>query len=231
VPPHRTDARLRRGCCPALGLLFGSLLIGSVIGCGREALPELCPDVEPGQLVISELRGDQAGQDSFGHYIEVYNDAGRALDLEGLRVRLRSFGGDELELFIREPLELDVGGYAVIGPGSGDDLSSWIDYGVGWDLSGGDPGSGAQPMSLIRYRSAFVELEGCGSLIDEAFFDVDALTETGTMACGNAQNPPRASDNDDVGGGCWCVDDLAAEGQPLLGVGLPGSPGGANRCP
>lgn len=234
MPPHRTDGRLGRGCCPALGLELGlllGLLIGSAIGCGREALLELCPDVDKGELVISELRGDQDGQDSFGHYIEIYNDSGRELDLEGLRVRLRSSGGEELELFVRESLELGVGAYAVIGPGPGDNTDSWIDYAVGWDISGGDPAEEQYPSDFMRYRSAFVELEGCGALIDQAFFATDALTKTGTMACGNAQSPPRASDNDDIEGGCWCVDDQDAAGQPLFGVGLPGSPGGANRCP
>ncbi|PRQ09999.1 hypothetical protein [Enhygromyxa salina] len=226
MPPHRTIGRGRASTC--LGL---ALLIGSASGCGRDPLPELCPDVDAGELVISELRGDQASDDSFGHYIEIYNDAGRGLDLQGLRVRLRSSGGEQLELFVRDPVELSAGGYAVIGPGLEDDVASWIDYGVAWDISGGTPDENTYPRDFMRYRSGFVELDACGSLIDQAFYETDVLTKTGTMACGNAENPPRASDNDDLSGGCWCVDDLGAEGQPLFGVGLPGSPGEANRCP
>ena len=226
MPPHRTDGHLRRGFCLGLGLL-----IGSAGGCSRDALPEICPDVDEGELVISELRGDQDGEDSFGHYIEVYNDSDRTLDLEGMRVRLRSSGGELLELFVRESTALAPGGYAVIGPGFIDDSPTWIDYPVGWDISGGNTDNNEYPRDLMRYRSAFVELEACGSLIDEAFFATDALTTTGTLACGNAQSPPSASDNDNVDGGCWCLDDQDAGGQPLFGVGLPGSPGGANRCP
>lgn len=226
MPPHRTVGHRRTSFCLGLGIL-----IGAVSGCGRDALPELCPDVEVGELVISELRGDQAGQDAVGHYIEIYNDSGHSVDLEGLHVRLRSFDGEVLELFVREPTKLAAGAYAVIGPGFVDDAPSWIDYALAWDISGGDPDTDEYPRDFLRYRSAFVEIEGCDGLIDKAFFATDALTQTGTMACGNAQNPPSASDNDDIGSGCWCVDDQDAVDQPLYGVGLPGSPGGANRCP
>ncbi|KIG12032.1 hypothetical protein DB30_02117 [Enhygromyxa salina] len=226
MPPHRTVGHRRASVC--LGL---ALLIGSAGGCGRDALPELCPNVAEGELVISELRGAQAGQDSFGDYIEVYNGSGHSVDLEGMKLSLRSSGGEVLELFVRDSIELAAGEYAVIGPGLEEDVPTWIDYGVAWDISGGTPESDAYPRDFMRYRSAFVEIEACGSLIDRVFFETDALTDTGTMACGNAQNPPVASDNDNVNAGCWCVDDLGAEGQPLFGVGLPGSPGEVNRCP
>lgn len=220
-----TDGRCR-GCAAAWVLgLIGSL------GCVREPLPELCPNVEVGELVISELRGPQAEQDSFGDYIEIYNAAGKTVDLQGLTVRLRSAGGDELELFVREPFELDAGGYAVIGPGLPDDRPDWIDYGIGWDISGGNADSGDYPKDLLRYTSAFVELEACEVLIDEAFYPTNALATLGTLACGNAETPPSADANDDVQAGCWCTDAGDAGGQPLFGVGLPGSPGGANRCP
>jgi hypothetical protein len=199
-------------------------------GCTTEPLPFVCPNVEVGELVISELRGDQAdSSDSFGHYVEVYNAAGKQVDLQGLRVRLRSTAGDELEVFVRESIELEAGGHAVIGPGLPDEHASWIDYAIGWDISGGNPEDDSPPTDFVRYAGAFVELEACGELIDETFYDLGELPETGTLACGNASNPPDAAANDERDSPCWCVDD-----QPdptLFGVGLPGSPGSANRCP
>jgi hypothetical protein len=208
----------------------GLWLIGS-LGCVREPLPEFCPSVDVGELVISELRGPQAGQDSFGDYIEVYNAAGKTLDLQGLTVRLRSAGGDELELFVRDSFELDAEGYAVIGFGLTDDRPNWIDYGLGWDISGGNVDTGDYPRDFVRYTSAFVELEACAVLIDEVFYANDTLAQLGTLACGNADTPPSADANDDSQSGCWCIDAGDAGGQPLFGVGLPGSPGGPNRCP
>lgn len=198
-------------------------------GCTTEPLPDVCPNVEVGELVISELRGRQAQSgDSFGHYVEVYNAAGKTVDLQGLQVRLRSTAGDELEVVVRESIELAAGGHAVIGPGLPDDHAPWIDYAIGWDISGGNVASDSPPTDFIRYAGAYVELSACGELIDQTFYD-GTLPDAGTLACGNASNPPDADANDDSLEGCWCVD---AEPDPtLFGIGLPGSPGSANRCP
>jgi hypothetical protein len=219
-----TDGRCRGGA-----LALGVWLIGS-LGCIREPLPEFCPNVEVGELVISELRGPQDGQDSFGDYLEVYNAAGKTVDLQGMTVRLRSAGGDELEFFVRESIEVDAGSYAIIGPGLPDDRPDWIDYGVGWDISGGNVDNGDYPQDVMRYVSAFVELEACEEIIDEMFYAVDTIPKLGTLACGNAETPPSAEANDDSEAGCWCNDIAEADGQPLFGLGLPGSPGGPNRC-
>lgn len=215
-----------RGRACALGLW----LIGS-LGCVREPLPDICPNVDVGELVISELRGPQDGQDSFGDFIEVYNAAGKTVDLQGLTIRLRSAGGDELEFFVRDAFELDAGGYAVIGPGLPEDRPDWIDYGIGWDISGGNVDNGDYPQDVMRYTSAFVELEACGEIVDEVFYATATLPKLGTLACGTAENPPTADANDDAQADCWCTDAGDAGGQPLFGVGLPGSPGGPNRCP
>ncbi len=192
---------------------------------------EICPRIEPGDLVFSELRAGQADQDSFGHFIEVYNASGRTLDLQGVWIRQVALDGDEQAFPIRDPLELPAGGYAVIGTGL-DDLPTWIDYGVGWDISGGDPAEGVLPRELIKssYPTGFFELESCDVLIDEVFYAANSLPELGTLACGNAEAPPSAEQNDDSSEGCWCVDAEPSD-VPLAGIGLPGTPGRANRCP
>lgn len=235
--PHRTTCLPRRSFCLGLGLLISSTLTITG-GCGRDALPDICPDVDVGELVISELRGEQSGMDSsdsFGDYIEVYNASGRTLNLQGLHVRLRAAGGKELEVFVRESFEVSPGAYAVVGtglpmgrPDSVLDPVAW--YAVGWDIGGGNPQENAYPKNLMPYNAGFVELEACGVLIDETEFKLLSLPTAGTIACGNAQNPPSADDNDDVPGGCWCVDANGVGGQQLLGAGLPGSPGEPNRC-
>ncbi|MCA9682202.1 MAG: lamin tail domain-containing protein [Myxococcales bacterium] len=219
------------------------LIVGFLgAGCARDPLPEYCPVVEPGELVISELRFDQEGSDSFGHYIELYNAAGSAVDLRGLVLRLRSSSGDELELFVRDELDIGPGEYLVIGPGDPEAPDPWIDYAVGWDISGGDPAEDRYPDDLLRFSAAFIEIEACGRIIDQTYYDLAALTgdpgikPEGTLACGNADSPPSADANDDIPGkdndSCWCIDAMEADpDQPLFGVGLPGSPGRPNRCP
>lgn len=174
----------------------------AVGGCTTEPLPDVCPNVEVGELVISELRGDQADPaDSFGEYVELYNASGKTVDLLGTRLHVRSIGGDERELLVRESLELAAGGYAVFLLGPTDFL----------------------------FAGGYVEFEACGELIDQTFYDEGTLPNAGTLACGNASNPPDADANDERDSPCWCVD---AEPDPtLFGIGLPGSPGSANRCP
>lgn len=212
------------------------LCLSAGSGCAREAGPDYCPAVEVGGLVISELRGDQATQDSFGHYVEVYNASASTVDLQGMRVRLRSTSGDALTFFVRDDLSLAPGAYAVVAPGDPEEPQSFVDYAIGWDISGGslaesEDEDDSYPLDLMRYRSAFVEILACGELIDQVFYDVDALPAAGTLACGNADSPPSADANDLDSAGCWCVDDQEADpDQPLFGVGLPGSPGGPNRC-
>jgi hypothetical protein len=202
-----------------------------LVGCQRAPIPEICPRIGAGDLVISELRGNQAGQDSFGHYIELYNTAGRTLDLQGVWIRQVALDGAETAFFIREPLEVADQDYAVIGPGL-DVLPQWVDYGVGWDISGGNPDTGSFPRALLRYPAGFIDVESCGELIDRVFYPANSLPEAGTLACGNAEAPPDAAANDHADEGCWCVDDQPSDPNfPLPGLGLPGTPGRANRCP
>lgn len=202
----------------------------------RDPAPEICPDVEEGDLVVAELRGEHG--DTLGHYVEIYNASGASVDLQGLHVELRDdLQGETLGFFIRESVELPAGGYAVIGPTANVGNDAWLDYTLQWDISGGDPtpedtGGPVYPSDLLRYAPATVSLIACGELIDTASYL--ALPELGSLACGNADNPPSADANDSADGeGCWCVDDQDADpGQLLPGSQAgTGTPGEVNRCP
>jgi hypothetical protein len=218
-------------------------------GCARAPAPEICPRIEPGELVISELRGPQTGNDVVDPYIELYNASGRTLDLQGVWIRQIARNGAQHELVIRESLKVADGGYVVIGPGL-DEPNAWVDYAVGWDIPGGnaapDEGGEAQlPTDLLRYPDGgFFELESCDELIDAVEVGVDVLPQLGTLACGNGQTPPDAEANDlatdpaadpaadPADASCWCVDAEPAEPNfQYPGIGLPGTPGSANRCP
>ncbi|NJK33306.1 MAG: lamin tail domain-containing protein [Deltaproteobacteria bacterium] len=184
--------------------------------------------LEPGELVISELRGDQEGDDSFGHYIELYNAAARSVDLQGVRVRARGASGDVIEFFVRDELEIPAGAHVVLGPGVPDEPAMWIDYAVGWDITN-SPDPDKYPRTLLAEASGIIEVESCGELIDEVVYA--GLPSAGTFACGSVDAPPDALANDDTNTGCWCVDAAEADPDfPLFGLGLPGTPGRANRC-
>lgn len=209
-------------------LAFALTLVVPIIGCAREPLPEICPIVEPGELVISELRGDQAEtSDSYGQWLELYNASGRNLDLQGIRVTLVFDSGDEASFLVREEVEVAADGYAALGPGRTDSPATWLDYAIGWDLPGGNEND--PPTNLLSEASGRIRVSSCDDeLIDEVAFA--ALPIIGTRACGNASAPPDALANDDTTIGCWCDDAADPEG-PVLGIGQPGTPGEANRCP
>lgn len=207
--------------------VFTLALVVLASGCAREPLPEYCPLVEPGELVVSELRGDQDEIDSYGQWLEIYNASGRSLDLQGVRVTLLFNSGDAASFLVRDELEVEPGGYVALGPGLPDSPASWLDYAIGWDIPGGnetDP-----PTNLLSELAGRIRVTSCDDeLIDEVAFE--DLPRVGTRACGNASSPPDALANDDTALGCWCDDAADPEG-PVLGIGQPGTPGAANRCP
>lgn len=206
----------------------------SLAACVREPLPQICPNIEVGTLVIAELRGPQSGSDSFGEWIEIHNTSATTVDLEGVRIRIRQAGGDVIEFPIRESVEIPGGGEVAIGPGLPNEPASWLAYAIGWDISGGDATADPPsfPRDLLRESSGFIELEGCDEDLLDVIYFAD-LPTLGTLACGNAELPPDADANDDTTTpGCWCVDAGDADpSQPLFGVGQPGTPGRPNRCP
>lgn len=200
------------------------MLTPSLLGCERAPASEICPRIDPGDLVISELRDDQEGNDVVGEYIELHNASGRALDLQGVRIRQIARNGEQHELLIRESLEVAAGGFVVIGPSP----KNWVDYALSEDAELASP--------LIQYGAGFYEVESCDELIDEVEIGVDGLPTMGTLACGDGQTPPDAAANDHAvdlsDAGCWCVDAEPAEPSfQYPGIGLPGTPGSANRCP
>src|SRR5262249_61788322 len=78
--------------------------------CARDPLPEACPDLAVGDLVISEIRGPQSGgSDTLGQWIEIYNASGHVVELQGLSLRMQHLDGSgDVTILVRE--ERQVGG-------------------------------------------------------------------------------------------------------------------------
>ena len=55
------------------GAAIAVLGLGS---CEREAMPAICPDVQAGELVLTEMRGPQSGADTYGQWFELFNTSG-----------------------------------------------------------------------------------------------------------------------------------------------------------
>jgi hypothetical protein len=198
------------GLCCALGVAGG-------VACTTPEETEVCPSVGVGDLVVTELRGNQAG--TFGQYIELYNASAGALELRGLHVRLRNVTGSaDDDIIVRRSLTVAPGDQIVLGGFPAASPPAHVDYGWQPDFlnDSGDPKS--------LPDSGDIRLEACGVLIDRVVWT--DLPDAGTYSLGLA--PPDAAGNDAAG--AWCTD--ATDDTDPVTTGLPGTPGASNHpCP
>lgn len=182
-------------------------------GCEREPLDWICPALEPGALVVTEIRGAQSGTDSYGQWIELYNAGSAAVDAEGLRVNLRTLDGSgETRILVRTSLEIAAGSYVVLGQFDDGSAPEHVDHGYGSDAAG-------------LYDSAAIDILACGELVDRVVYR--DLPATGTRAYDGAMDPDALGNDDEQ---AWC-DDTRSAGDPLP-PGAPGTPGQGNSiCP
>lgn len=181
--------------------------------CVRDPLPSSCPELAAGDLVVTEIRGSQAG--SYRQWIEIYNASDVDVPVTGLRITLTQFDGVGSQTFVvrDEALELAAGAYLVLG--SGDPAA--LDY-IDYDYSADLPGD--------LYAGATLELTSCRTVVDTLIYN---LPDEGTLALDGAAEPDATANDDSKTG--WCVDDRASEG-PQTQIGIRGTPGGANPpCP
>lgn len=215
-------------------------------GCVHEPLP-CVSEIEPGDVVITEIRGPQDPDDSRGQWFELYNATDHRVDLAGLRGTIRPLKGSpvdgelELTFIVRTPLPVEPGGYAVLGTLPLDaSRRPELDYSLSDDfrrepseieeLSGGlvelPPNENADPRDL--FGNAVLQFHACDQLVDELIYV--ELPTMGTYAY-DGSLVPDAEDNDDLAR--WCTDATMApiEG-PQTATGRPGSGVEPNRpCP
>ena len=169
--------------------------------CARDPLPEACPDVVAGDLVISEIRGPQSGgADTLGQWIEIYNASGHSVALEGLTLRFQHLDGSgDVSILVRDAHEVDVGSYATLGRFPAGSEPPYVTYGFLDDFDAN------------LYSAGAIDVRACDALIDRTSYR--SLPTTGTLAL-DGTNDPDATVNDDPAS--WCND--------TSGVGHPGSP-------
>ncbi|MBA3546087.1 MAG: lamin tail domain-containing protein, partial [Nannocystis sp.] len=182
-----------------LGAALASALVPAIvltIACVRDPLPSVCPRFDAGDLVVTELRGAQAG--SYRQWIEIYNASDAALPLAGLRITLYHLENDGSEtfaaFFVRdEALELPAGDYLVIGGGDPAEID-YIDYDYTPDHhTTSDPN---KPASL--FASATIELLACDTVVDRVVYT--GLPAAGTLALDGSAEPSAATNDDSATG-------------------------------
>ncbi len=212
-----------------------------VAACSRPPLGEFCPDVDEGDLVITEIRGPQTGGDTRGQWFEVYNATDRTVDLRGLRVNFYDLQGarqpgDRVIVVRAAELLVDPGAYVTLGHHDPAKLPAFVDatFIVDYfravedadedDLGFGDTAE-RRPRDLVP--AGRIELEACDTVIDSLSYR--ALPDEGTLSFDGSLEPDAEANDDEKN---FCVDsdaEVLEPGEPQLYIGLPGTPQEANR--
>jgi len=150
-------------------------------GCTRDPAEELCPDIAAGDLVVTEIRGDQSPADLVGPWIELFNASGRPIDLLGIRARFHDAKGNEDVALVRRSVSAVAAGYVVLGKADDSALPPKVDYGFALDFHD-DP----FPDGVTG-----IDVYSCATLIDKVTYD--SLPGTGSYSLGGT---PSADAND-----------------------------------
>jgi len=186
-----------------------TLVLLCAAACVRDPDDSVCPEVGAGDLVVTEIGGEQTGMDTLKPWIELYNASGRSVDLQGLKVRFRRLTGDDsTDTIVRRSLVVAPGAYVVLGLAADDDRPAYHDYGISADFHASWP------------TQAAIDVQACGERVDLAQYG--SLPKTGTYSLGTT--PPTAEANDLPAN--WCTDTTTTPDS------FPGTPQKANTaCP
>jgi len=165
-----------------------AVVLIAAAGCVRAPAKAECPSLGAGDLVVTEIRGDQ--DDTLGPWVELYNASGDSVDLLGTQVRFRKLdGSSESDVLVRRSLEVAPGAYTVLGLFPDDNTRpAFVDYGFAADFHN------------TWLTSAAIDVNACSQLVDRAIYN--SLPAVGTFSLGT--QPPDATSNDFPAS--WCTD-------------------------
>lgn len=223
------QSRERTALCRCAAGGVATAIVLATFACVREPLPEICPDIAAGQLVITELHG-KTGSDP--QWIEITNRSGQAIDLLGLRLHFSGLSsGGERKAIIRYSRSIAAGDYFVFGIVPDMDLPEIIDYGLQGShvvdpVAMADSETGMKEEDddpvVVMPPEGIITLEACDARIDRVVYP--PLPAEGTRSFGGT---PEAEANDDEL--AWCTDDFVPPDQPTTEIGARGTPGEPNR--
>lgn len=178
--------------------------------CSRDPLEVPCPEVQPGELVVTEIRPAQDPEPGYGEWIEIYNASTHGVDLTGLRVNLTKLvdGTAAASFVVRDGSTVVAPGeYYVLGRFPAGEEPAYVQYGYADDFDGDLPSGAA------------VDIVACGMLVDRMIYR--SLPSEGTYSLSGAIDPPEDVENDVEQS--WCVDVVEDGDTPTMGIrGTPG---------
>ena len=200
------------GTSPRARALALVVACGAIAGCERDPLELQCTPLAQGAVVITELRGAQSGADSYGQWVELLNTTAEPVAMTGGGVRLRRLdGSDELRLVVRAAeVTIPARGYLVLGRALPGQEPAHVDYGYQLDFDGN------------LYENAAIDVFACDVTLDQVVYR--GLPSEGTYSFDGSMEPTATANDDET---AWCTD--ATEGTDPTQLGLPGTPGEANR--
>src|SRR5438132_13762143 len=84
--------------------------VGLTAACARDPLEAKCPTVAVGDIVVTEIRGQQSPDDGSPVWVELYNASTSSIDLEGTKIRFRKKdGSSEVDVLVRRSLPVGAG--------------------------------------------------------------------------------------------------------------------------
>ena len=181
--------------------------------CERDPIDVPCPQLEVGDLVVTEIRGVQDPEPGYGEWIELYNASPDTVDLLGLRIDLTKLvdGTAAASILLHDgPTQAAPGSYFVVGGFPAGEEPAHVAYGYGDDFTG------------LLPSGAAVDIHSCGVLVDRMIYR--ELPGEGTWSFTGAIDPPEDAENDVEGS--WCVDLTEDDDTPAMGI--RGTPGEAN---
>lgn len=142
--------------------------------CTGDPEEAFCPEAGAGDLIVTEIRGEQTGEEDGDQWFEVQNQTGIELELYGTVVDLLSIDGNTRErMLIRRSLPLAPGDHAVLGVLPEAERLPHMDYGFGADYE-------TEADGTVFPSAGAVTVIGCSVELDRVVFD--DLPATGTWS-------------------------------------------------
>ena len=185
-------------------------LIWMLSGCGRDAVitASVCDELEPGDVVVTEVHANPNGSDGVDEYIELFNPTGALLALDGLTLVVSRADGASPKSHRFTDASIAAGEYFVVGNARADSMPAYVDYSYGSSLGS------------LRNSDGVVAVWCGDTVIDQVVYertiDGRALELDGRLA-------PDHELNDEAS--YWCA---TPEGVDEVSAGNFGTPGAAN---
>lgn len=195
----------------AAGWAFASLAIYGCSGrptSGGEG-PQCVSDLEPGDLVFTEVMANPKGDDKGREWFEVFNASGRDVDAEGVVVKLSKPDGSSESRLVLPSILIKAGEYLVFGRAMPVAATEWMDYPYATGLGNLQQSSGGRLSILCA-----------DTVVDEVLFP--PVTEESHSWSLDGTEPPNAERNDDPK--MWCAAQTKYDSENHGSPGQPNEP-------